>query len=57
MNQPNYEAIPPSRSGRSVLEVSEEAARRAGDVIRNRFLTDKEVRFKGRADIVTDVGP
>lgn len=54
MNQPNYEAIPPSQSGRSVLEVSEEAARRAGEVIRNRFLTDKEVRFKGRADIVTD---
>ena len=47
--------IPPSQSGRSLLEVSQDAAQRAGQVIRDRFLTDKEVRFKGRADIVTDV--
>ena len=55
MNQPDIEAIPPSVSGRSALEISVEAARRAGQVIRDRFLTEKEIRFKGRADIVTDV--
>ena len=37
------------------MDVSVEAAKRAGEVIRGRFLTDKEIRFKGRADIVTDV--
>ena len=55
MNQPNIEAIPPSVSGKSALEISVEAAQRAGQIIRNRFLTEKEIRFKGRADIVTDV--
>lgn len=55
MTQPELEPIPFSNSGKSVLEVSLEAARKAGEIIRGRFLTDKEVRFKGRADIVTDV--
>ena len=55
MNQPENVAIPPSVSGRSALEVSVDAARRAGSVVRDRFLTDKEVGFKGRNDIVTDV--
>lgn len=55
MNREDAEPIPLSSSGRSALEVSVDAARRAGEVIRERFLTDKEVRFKGRADIVTDV--
>ena len=32
-----------------------DASRKAGEIIRERFLTDKEIRFKGRADIVTDV--
>ncbi|MSQ06365.1 MAG: inositol monophosphatase [Dehalococcoidia bacterium] len=47
--------LPSSRSGRSALELAVEAARRGGQVIRDRFLTQKEIRFKGRADIVTDV--
>ena len=55
MNRSEMEAIPPSSSGRSALEVSIDAAQRAGEVIRERFFTDKEIRFKGRADIVTDV--
>lgn len=55
MNHTGSEEIPLSRSGRSAIEVSVEAARRAGEVIKDRFLTDKEIRFKGRADIVTDV--
>ncbi len=55
MSQSEFEAIPLSVSGRTALAVSIDAAQRAGDLIRERFLTDKEVRFKGRADIVTDV--
>lgn len=55
MDGQEIETIPLSQSGRSALEVSIDAARKAGEVIRDRFLTDKEVRFKGRADIVTDV--
>ena len=55
MDQQDIEAIPLSQSGRTALEVSLDAAQRAGDIIKQRFLTDKEVRFKGRADIVTDV--
>ncbi len=46
--------IPLSQSGRAALAVCRDAAWRAGEVIRERFLTAKEVRFKGRADIVTD---
>ena len=45
---------PLSQSGRTPLEVCLAAARRAGPVIRERFFADKEIRFKGRADIVTD---
>ena len=55
MSQSGTEEIPLSKSGRSALEVSTEAACKAGEIIRDRFLTDKEIRFKGRADIVTDV--
>lgn len=55
MDQQEIDTIPLSQTGRSVLEVSIEASQRAGEIIRERFLTDKEVRFKGRADIVTDV--
>lgn len=49
------EAVPPSQSGRSALEVSIDAARRAGEIMRQRFNTEKQISFKGRADIVTDV--
>ena len=55
MTAPEPQLIPPSQSGRTALEVSIEAAQRAGEVIRERFLTEKEISFKGRADIVTDV--
>jgi myo-inositol-1(or 4)-monophosphatase len=55
MDHKEMETIPVAQSGRSALDVSIDAARRAGEIIKERFLTDKEVRFKGRADIVTDV--
>ena len=52
---PQPEPVPPSQSGRSALDVSIDAARRAGEIIRERFYTEKQVSFKGRTDIVTDV--
>ena len=48
----------PSRFRRTVVPLSKYPLKRRsapGEIIRDRFLTDKEVRFKGRADIVTDV--
>ena len=47
--------LPLSRSGRPALEVAQQAAGVAGQIIRDRFATAKDIRFKGRADIVTDV--
>ena len=55
MAEAQTDPIPPSQSGRSALDVSIDAARRAGQIIRDRFQTEKEIRIKGRADIVTDV--
>ena len=54
MPLPQPPTPPLSQSGRTPLEVCLAAAQRAGPVIRERFLADKEIRFKGRADIVTD---
>jgi myo-inositol-1(or 4)-monophosphatase len=51
----SFAPLPSSRSGRSALDLAVEAARRGGQVIRDRFLTEKEISFKGRANIVTDV--
>jgi len=55
MTQGTVEPLPTSLSGRTVLEVCVDAARQAGALVRSRFLTEKEISFKGRADIVTDV--
>ena len=55
MTQGTAEPLPKSLSGRTILEVCVDAARQAGALVRNRFLTEKEISFKGRADIVTDV--
>src|SRR3990172_8666688 len=53
---PSSPAEPPtSRSGRPAMEVALEAARLAGGIMRERFRTTKQISFKGRADIVTDV--
>ena len=46
---------PDSGSGKSASDVAIDAARRAGKVILDRFLTTKEINFKGRANVVTDV--
>lgn len=47
--------LPVSKNGRPAIDVALEAARAAGAIIRDRFFSEKEVSFKGRADIVTDV--
>lgn len=49
------QAVPRASNGKSALSVAVEAARRAGEVITDRFHTRKEVSFKGRANVVTDV--
>ncbi len=46
--------LPRSRSGQTALQVCETAARRAGELVRERFQSDVEVSFKGRANVVTD---
>ena len=46
--------LPRSRSGQTALEVCETAARRAGELVLDRFRTDVEVSLKGRANVVTD---
>ena len=55
MTHPSPELPPRSKSGKSALDVSVEAAKLAGGIIRERFRTVKEINFKGRKDIVTDV--
>ena len=46
--------LPRSRSGLTALQVCESAARRAGELVMERFRTDVEVSLKGRANVVTD---
>ena len=56
MGQPQQpDSIPHSAGGASPLAVALDAALRAGDVIRDRFDTRKEVAFKGPSNPVTDV--
>jgi myo-inositol-1(or 4)-monophosphatase len=48
--------LPLSQTRRAALDVAIDAAQRAGQIIRDRFLTTKEISFKdGRANVVTDV--
>ena len=54
-SSPEPNDIPLSRTGRTAMEVSLEAARISGKIIKDRWLTQKEISFKGRSDIVTDV--
>ena len=55
MPQEHPDPLPLSRSGRTALDVAIEAAGLAGQIIMDRFETSLDIRFKGRADIVTDV--
>ena len=47
--------IPRSKSGKTASQVAREAALRAGEILVERFDKVKDVSFKGRGDIVTDV--
>jgi myo-inositol-1(or 4)-monophosphatase len=44
-----------SRSGKSVSEVASEAARRAGEILKAHFREKAQVKYKGRANIVTAI--
>ena len=55
MTQSPAETPPLSRTGRSAMDVALQAARAAGGLLMDRWLTHMEVSYKGRADIVTDV--
>jgi len=48
-------AFPATADGRSVMDVALEATRTAGAIIREGWNSDREITFKGRADIVTDI--
>ncbi len=47
--------LPRSAGGRSAMDVALEATRIAGDIIRSGWDSQRQISFKGRTDIVTDV--
>lgn len=47
--------FPVSKSGDSALGVATEAARKAGEILKANFRQQRQVKFKSRANIVTDV--
>ena len=53
-NLPSADELPRSNSGLAALAVCETAARRAGELVMERFRSDVEVSLKGRANVVTD---
>ena len=48
-------ALPATADGRSAMDIALEATRAAGAIIREGWNSDREITFKGRADIVTDI--
>lgn len=46
--------LPVSRNGKSALQVATEAAREAGEILKAHFRQQRQVKVKGRANIVTD---
>ena len=55
MTKDANDALPASADGRSAMDVALEATRAAGAIIREGWNSDREITFKGRADIVTDI--
>ena len=47
--------LPLSRNGKEAVEVGLEAARKAGEILREHFREERQVKYKGRANIVTDL--
>lgn len=52
---PQFDGLPVSAAGRSVIDAMREAAAAAGEIIRQGWHAEKEISFKGRSDIVTNV--
>ena len=55
MEEDDLADIPVGTSGRSAAEVARAAALKAGEILMDRLHSVKEVSFKGRGNIVTDV--
>ncbi len=55
MTENSTGALPTTADGRSAMDVALAATRAAGEIIRGGWNSDREITFKGRADIVTDV--
>ena len=55
MTSTSPDHVPASTTGKDALSIAIEAARQAGKVLLDRFHTLKEVKSKGRGNIVTDV--
>ena len=55
MTEPVDGTLPTSADGRSAMDVALEATRAAGEIIRGGWNSDRQITFKGRADIVTDI--
>ena len=51
----SHGALPMTSDGRSALDVALEATATAGEIIRSGWNSDRQITFKGRADIVTDI--
>ena len=51
----SHGALPMIGDGRSALDVALEATTTAGEIIRGGWDSDRQITFKGRADIVTDI--
>ena len=55
MSEHSTGGLPMTADGRSAMDIALEATRTAGEIIRSGWNSDKEITFKGRADIVTDI--
>ena len=55
MTENSTGALPVTSDGRTAMDVALLATRTAGEIIRNGWDSDKQITFKGRSDIVTDI--
>ena len=55
MTENSTGALPVTADGRTAMDVALQATRTAGEIIRNGWDSDKQITFKGRSDIVTDI--
>ncbi len=55
MTETSNPPLPVSSTGRPAMDVIDQAVRAAGKIIQDGWNADKQITFKGRADIVTDI--